>query len=136
MKVQVLNDAGGVIFDFDGSSGSGLVSTDMKVDIANALHDATAHLSQDTHVIASITADIRAAVSRIETELGAHPAFTWAETKLGNAIAHLEAQLSGLWTEPQQALVPAGTGYDVRGVLVKLDPVAAAAANQAATPAA
>jgi hypothetical protein len=122
MKVQVVTDDGRVVFDSRDSSA--LFSVDLKGDIANALHDAQAALSQDEHVIASVVEDVRAAAFRIESELGAHPAFTWAQTKLGNAIAHLEAYVKGEWAEPKQGLVPPGTGYDQRGVLVVTGPEA------------
>jgi hypothetical protein len=82
------------------------------------LLDAQAWLAHDKSVIASIKADIEACARRIEFELGAHPAFTWAQTKLGNAAAHLDHFAQGKWEEP---LVPAGTAFDVRGVLVQLD---------------
>lgn len=119
MKVQVTTDDGRVVFD--SHDASALFSADLKGEIANALHDATASLAQDHHVIASIKADISQVIGRIEHELGAHPAFTWAQTKLGNAAAHLEAYVAGKWEEPKQSLVPAGTAYDVRGVLVSTD---------------
>lgn len=115
MKIQVLTDDGHVVFDFDGQSSSFLVSTDLKGEIANALHDASASLAQDHHVISSINSDISAVIGRIEHELGAHPAFTWAQTKLANAAAHLEAYVRGVWTEP---VFPAGFVTDQRGAPV------------------
>lgn len=119
MKVQVMTDDGRVVFD--SRDASALFSADLKGEIANALHDASASLAQDHHVIASIKADIAAAIGRIERELGAHPAFTWAQTKLGNAAAHLEAYVAGKWEEPKHALIPPGTAYDVRGILISTD---------------
>lgn len=117
MKIQVLADDGSVKFEFDGAaavqSASNIAAAD-KAAITNALHDATQFLSQDQHVIASIKADIQAAVARIETELGAHPAFTWAQTALKNAGAHLEHYVKGIWTEPPANSVP----VDERGIQV------------------
>ncbi len=141
MKIQVLNDDGSVAFGYDAAMATEQTfpATADKAAIANALHDASQFLSQDKHVIASIKADISAAIGRIEHELGAHPAFTWAQTKLGNAAAHLEAYVEGIWTEPLSA--PAGVVTDQRGVIIAAPPVdqptiAIAAAAQAATPAA
>lgn len=143
MKIQVLNDDGSVAFGYDTTMTTlqTFPATADKAAIANALHDATSFLGSEEHVITSIKGDIQSIVSRIETELGAHPAFTWAQTKLGNAVAHLEAYAKGLWTEPLPA--PAGVVTDQRGVIistsgeiVSASPIATAAAAQAATPAA
>jgi hypothetical protein len=142
MKIQVLTDDGQPVFAF-GNNGQGQmqsVSPDVSHDVASILLDAQAWLAHDKIVIGSINADIQACVGRIEHELGAHPALTWAQTKLGNAIAHLEQFVQGKWTEPKQALVPAGTAFDARGVLVQVDnpaPTSAPAAPAApVTPAA
>jgi hypothetical protein len=59
-------------------------------------------------------------VARIETELGAHPAFTWAQTKLGNAVAHLEAYVAGTWTEPDHRRGQVA-GTTSRGMIVPPD---------------
>ena len=71
-------------------------------------------------MIGSIRADISACIGRIEHELGAHPAFTNAQTKLSNAAAHLESYAKGLWKEPVRALQPV---TDERGVAVAPPPV-------------
>jgi hypothetical protein len=130
VKIEVLDDAGLVKFSFDPSIGglSSLAASD-RTAVINALHDAQAHLAHDGSVIASINADIRSAVSRIEVELGAHPAFTWAQTKLGNAIAHLEAFVKGTWTEPTPMT---GVVLDNRGVNVAPAPAAAPTAAEVA----
>lgn len=118
MKIQILDDAGQPYATFDGGgrlldSAAGFQSD--AVLVAGALKEASAFLSSDHHVVASIKADIQSAVSRIETELGAHPAFTWAQTKLGNAVAHLEAFVAGTWTEPDHNIASKIT-VDARGV--------------------
>lgn len=59
----------------------------------------------EPELIASIKADIQAAIARIEHELGAHPAFTWAQTSLKQARVHLEGYANGSWREQDQALV-------------------------------
>jgi hypothetical protein len=118
----------GTTFDVSGAAAAGRLTAAERTTIRNALHDAAQLLDQDHHVIASIAADISASVSRIEVELGAHPAFTWAQTKLGNAIAHLEAYVKGEWEEPKQSLVPTGTAFDQRGVLVAVAPAPAPSA--------
>ncbi|WP_315705032.1 MULTISPECIES: hypothetical protein [unclassified Bradyrhizobium] len=121
MKLQILTDDGQPVFAF-GPAGGQLLSASPSVagDVANALHDAQAWLSQDLHVIASIRADISACIGRIEHELGAHPAFTNAQVKLGNAAAHLESYAKGAWKEPDRALQPV---TDERGVAVASPPV-------------
>lgn len=105
----------GTTWDVSGAAAAGRLTNAERTTIRNALHDAAQLLDQDQHVIASIKADIQAAVARIETELGAHPAFTWAQTKLGNAIAHLEAYVKGEWAEPP---VFAGLVMDNRGITI------------------
>lgn len=116
MKVQVIDDNDNVLL----SSRDGVMVTfemgSFKA-AANALHEVQALLSQDHHVIASIKADISTVIGRIEHELGAHPAFTWAQTKLGNAAAHLEAYVAGTWEEPK----PFGVTLDNRGVPVSTE---------------
>lgn len=117
MKIQVLDDAGELVLNYDTKSSDtpvGFVTMAQKTAVAAAMHDATQLLLSDHHVIASIKADIQAAVARIETELGAHPAFTWAQTKLGNAAAHLEHYVKGIWTDPLANGVP----VDERGFQV------------------
>jgi hypothetical protein len=117
MKIQVLNDDGSVAFGYDTAMASEQTcpSVAETTAIAAALHDASAFLSSDHSTIASIRQDISAAIGRIEHELGAHPAFTWAQTTLSNAAAHLEHYVKGIWTEP-----PARPGdtIDARGVLI------------------
>jgi hypothetical protein len=118
---MIVNDDGLAVMNFDTKAATGsllAVEQEAKTEIANALHDAAAFMQQDRHVISSITADIRAAVSRIEAELGGHPAFTWAQTKLGNAIAHLEAFVAGTWTEPPTQMV----AVDNRGIQLPTEP--------------
>jgi hypothetical protein len=143
MKIQVLNDDGSVAFGYDTTMTTlqTFPATADKAAIANALHDATSFLGSEKHVITSIKGDIQSVVSRIETELGAHPAFTWAQTKLKNATAHLEAYVKGIWTEPAEANV----AQDERGAAAApasapaappVPEIASAAAAQAATPAA
>lgn len=106
MKIQVLDDDGSVMFESDTASINVLAPTGAeRAKVVNALHDAQQFLSANTHVITSIKADIQSVVSRIETELGAHPAFTWAQTKLSNAAAHLEHYVKGIWTEPADASI-------------------------------
>jgi hypothetical protein len=103
MRVQVLADDGTVLFQ------------------ASTIQEAADYVAASEHkVIGSIKADIQAAIVRIETELGAHPAFTWAQTKLGNAVAHLEAYVAGRWTEPDPA-VAAQVVHDDRGMIVRVD---------------
>jgi hypothetical protein len=99
MKIQITDDTGKEVFSYIGGAITvdGLTPAGMKVAVAAALHDATQILTSDHSVIASIKADIQAAVSRIETELGGHPAFTTAQTKLGEAMSHLEAYVKGVW---------------------------------------
>lgn len=143
MKIQVLDDAGLVKFAFDPSVGglSSLAAAE-RTELVNVLHDAQAYLAQDQTVIASIKADIQSTVWRIETELGAHPAFTWAQTKLKNATAHLDAYVKGVWTEPGDATIvqdergaAAAPAVTITAAAPAAD-VATAAAAQAETPAA
>ncbi|MGY3588071.1 hypothetical protein [Bradyrhizobium sp. USDA 4350] len=118
MKILIVNDNGEGVFTFDTVSAKGEVMQAVhsgKTDIANALLDATAFIKSDHSVIASIRADISAVIGRIEHELGAHPAFSWAETKLGHAAEHLEAYVAGLWTEPHW---PEGVALNERGMIV------------------
>jgi hypothetical protein len=70
-------------------------------------------------MVASIRADILKIVGRIETDLVAHPALTWAQSKLHNAAAHLDRYLKGSWTEPP---VVQGVTVDDRGVILAIDP--------------
>lgn len=116
MKLQIMTDDGQPVFTFRSGEGQMLsVGPDTSRDIANALHDAQAWLSQDLAVIGSVRADISACIGRIEYELGSHPAFTWAQTKLENAAAHLEAYAKGDWKEPTW---PWGVALDGRGMIV------------------
>src|SRR4051812_8076352 len=115
MKIQITDDAGKEVFSYIGGAITvdSLTPAAVKAAVAAALHDATQVLTADHSVIASINADVKAAISRIETELGAHPAFTWAQTKLGNAVAHLEAYVKGTWTQPPIS----GVVTDARGIV-------------------
>jgi hypothetical protein len=117
MKIQVTNDDGTEAFSYDTAKSSLCLSPGLaeRPAVVAALTEATSFLGSDQHVITSISADIRAAVARIETELGAHPAFTWVQTKLGNAISHLEAYAKGLRTEPEW---PEGVALNERGMIV------------------
>lgn len=117
MKIQVLDEDGTMAFSYDTVKGSLCLSPGLaeKPAVVAALTEATSFLGSDHHVIASIKADISSVIGRIEFELGAHPAFTWAQTKLGNAVAHLDAYAKGTWTEPTW---PAGVAHDERGMIV------------------
>lgn len=131
MKIMIVNDQGEAAFTFDSATAEGVVVTAAHsgtTDIKDALAKATSFMTSDAGVISSIKADIRSAVTRIETELGAHPALTWAQTKLGNAIAHLEAYVAGNWTEPVSA---PGVVVDQRGVIVAVPPSPTAGAPAA-----
>lgn len=124
MKVQVLDDSGAVMFESDTSSTTGVApAAAEKAAVAAALQDAAHMLTSDQHVISSIKSDLQAVVTRVETELGAHPAFTWVQTKIGSAISDLEAYVKGVWTEaeakvaaietkPAAAPIAAVTGAD------------------------
>lgn len=118
MKVQVLDDAGRVMLDFDPEKASRTIidaAAAEKLKISNALCDALNTVNSDKHLVASISGDIRNAIERIETELGAHPAFTWAQTRLANAIGCLESYVAGIWSEP---IWPQGYAQDERGMFV------------------
>lgn len=118
MKIQVLDDRGRVMLDFDPQNEARTMIDAARVEkmkISEALSAAEKLVSSDRKIIASISEDILTAAGRIETELGAHPAFTWAQTKLGNAIAHLDAYMKGIWTEPpSEGLNP----VDQRGIQI------------------
>jgi hypothetical protein len=124
MKISILTDDGKTIaFDTaDIQTGLTGLSAAARADASKGLKDVADILAASDHdVIASIKADVQAVVWRIESELGAHPAFTWAQTKLSNAAAHLEHYVKGIWTEPDQK-VAAMVVRDVRGVILSVTP--------------
>jgi len=124
MKVQVLADDGSVVFASDDPMPA-VATRALKTEIVGALSSAAEGLLSDHPIIEAIKADIQATVGRIESELGAHPAFTWAQTMLSNARAHLEHYAAGGWIEPDQATA-ARIVYDVRGFVVSIKPPPAA----------
>lgn len=124
MKVQVIDDKGTVVFESDDEAPM-IATRALKTEIAGALSSAAESLLSDHPIIETIKADIQATIGRIETELGAHPAFTWAQTMLSNARAHLEHYAAGVWIEPDQH-IEARVVRDVRGVILSVTPPPAA----------
>lgn len=123
MKITVTADDGSTAFEYDTTMGSNCLfpGGEEKPSVVAALTEATSFLGSDHSTIASIRGDISAVIGRIEHELGAHPAFTWAQTKLGNAAAHLETYVAGKWEEPAFGLMRRVV-VDTRGLIVEIRP--------------
>jgi hypothetical protein len=119
MKIQVTADDGSTAFEYDTAKQSNcLFPARAEVPaISDALQEAARFLGSAP--VEAIRADVRALIGRIETELGAHPALTWAQTTLGNAEEHLKQFIAGVWKEPDGALMQRVV-RDVRGFPVKI----------------
>ena len=122
MRITVLTDDGQLMTldTADALAGVTGLSAAARADAAKGLKEIADILSGSEHsVVAAIKTDIQEIVRRIELELGAHPAFTWAQTTLSNAAAHLEHYVQGIWTEPP---VVQGVTTDARGVIIAVQP--------------
>ncbi|SDC05893.1 hypothetical protein SAMN05216337_1001149 [Bradyrhizobium brasilense] len=120
MKITVTADDGSTAFEYDTTMGSNCLCPGLaeRPPVLRVLAEATSFLD-DSSTVTSIRGDISAVIGRIEHELGAHPAFTWAQTKLSNAASHLESYVAGKWEEPAQDLARRVT-VDVRGIIKEI----------------